>query len=155
MADTIDRSYRRILAWIDLKQGGGESVARRAVQLARLTGAHLVLFHAIPLEHSAADGYPTPSHASVKQSFESAALARLRQLSNWLGAADAECHAIYGSSSAQSFAAYAEQWAPDLVVAPANSTCHISEGRWDILALRSSSKSRRGHLARLFNWALA
>jgi nucleotide-binding universal stress UspA family protein len=156
MADTapIDRSYRRILAWIDLDQGG-EAVARRALHLARMTRAQLVLFHAIPPEHSAVDGYPAPSRASLKQGFESAALARLDQIANWLGAAEAECHAIYGPSPAQSFAAYAEQWVPDLVVAPADCTCHIADGRWDVLALQGSSKSRRGHLARLFDWALA
>lgn len=157
MADSspIDRSYRRILAWIDLDQGGGEAVARRALHLARMTQAQLVLFHAIPPEHSVVDGYPAPSRASLKQSFESAALARLKQIANWIGAAEAECHAVYGSSPAQSFAAYAEQWVPDLVVAPADSTCHITEGRWDVLALQGPVQSRRGHLARLFDWAFA
>ncbi len=156
MADSspIDRTYRRILAWIDLDQGG-EAVARRALHLARMTRAQLVLFHAIPPEHSVGDGYPVPNRASVKQSFESAALARLKQIANWLGAAEAECHAIYGTSPAQAFASYAEQWAPDLVVTPADHTRHVSEGRWDVLALRGSPRSRRGQLARLFDWALA
>lgn len=153
-ASPIDRTYRRILAWIDLDQGG-EAVARRALNLARMTQAQLVLFHAIPPEHSVADGYPVPSRASLKQSFESAALARLKQIAIWLGATEAECHATYGSSHAQAFAAYAEQWVPDLVVAPADSTCHITEGRWDVLTLRGSSRSPRGHVARLFDWAFA
>jgi nucleotide-binding universal stress UspA family protein len=156
MADSspIDRTYRRILAWIDLDQGG-EAVARRALHLARMTQAQVVLFHAIPPEHSVAEGYPAPSRASVKHSFESAAMARLKQIANWLGAAEAECHAVYGTSPAQAFAGYAEQWAPDLVVAPSDCTCHIAEGRWDVLALQGSVRSRRGHLARLFDWALA
>jgi nucleotide-binding universal stress UspA family protein len=157
MADSspVERTYGRILAWVDLDQGGGEPVARRALHLARITGAKLVLFHAIRPEHNASDGYPAPSRASLKQSYETAAQARLRQIANWVGAGDAECHAIYGPSPAQSFAAYAAQWAPDLVVARADATGDVAEGRWDVLSVQSAARSRRGHLARLFEWVLA
>jgi nucleotide-binding universal stress UspA family protein len=154
MADSapIDRSYRRILAWVELDQSG-EAVARRALHMARMTRSRLVLFHAIQPDLNVADGYPAPSRESLKQHFESAAVARLTQLANRLGAAEAECQASYGAP-AQAFSAYAEQWTPDLVVVSTNDTRYISDGRWDVLSLQGTTHSKRGHFARLFDWAL-
>lgn len=155
MADSspIDRAYRRILAWVEF-DAAGEAVARRALHLARMTQARLILFHAIPADHHVADGYPVPSRESVRQHFESAAMARLTHLANRLGAAEAECQARYGAP-AQAFADLAERWAPDLVVAATDETPHIPDGRWDVLTLRGSARSQRSPLRRLLDWAFA
>lgn len=134
------REYRRILALVDLDDAQHEAVARRALNLARLGRAELVLLHLIEPDPSLDGGYPAPSRQATRQGFEAGGIRRLAFLAARLGAGEADLRVRYGEP-AREFEACARECMPDLVIA-ARDTGFIA-GRHDLLLLGAANTGRR------------
>jgi len=137
--------YRRILAVVDFTDSG-RAVARRALGLARLGQAELLLLHLIEPTADLDGGYPQPSRKTSQKSYEAEGLRRLDFFAATLGADEAILQVRFGQPRA-AFVDCIAAWRPDLVVAD-NDPGHLG-GRHDLLTLGRGHNSG-GRLMRLF-----
>lgn len=132
------RPYKRILALVDFDAFDAEVVGK-AHLLAQLNGATLEVLHLIQPDGQLDGGYP----GGGTQSFEAAALRRLKFLVAALGAEHATCHALYGPRR-QSLGRHLAQARPDLIV---TGEAHAwLDGGNDRLILSPRTRSRGGRL---------
>lgn len=129
--------YRRILAVVDFDDHAAP-VVQRAMKLARLERAELILLHLIEPDAALDGGYPVPSRKATGQALEAAALRRLAFLAAHLRADEARLISRCGSA-AESFSSCIHEWQPDLVVAETDPG--FLAGQHDLLTL---GRSRRG-----------
>lgn len=124
--------YRRILALLDAS-GADARVARRAVELARTSGAQLAILHWLPAGAPAQDGGPI----GRRPPDEAAARRRLLRLARQLNAADATL--LWPPAPAgQGLAAVVADWRPDLIVTARDPGCLA--GRHDLLTLGAGGR---------------
>jgi nucleotide-binding universal stress UspA family protein len=138
------RDYRRILAVVDCNETG-RAVARRALSLAQMGEAELLLLHLIPPDTSLDGGYPPPSRKASQQSYETEGLRRLKFFAASLDAGEAILQVRYGQPRS-AFADCIAVWQPDLVVAD-NDPGYLG-GCHDLLTL-GRAPSAGGRLLRL------
>lgn len=142
------QAYRRVLALLNL-DGTDETLARKALLLARLNRAELVFLHLIAPD-AALDGYPAAGAKAEAAAFEAAARRRLDFLAARLGAGEAECVALYGPAR-QMFRLALSKWQPDLVVATREAD--FLSGAHDVLILGKPDRAFGGRgIGRLPAW---
>jgi nucleotide-binding universal stress UspA family protein len=144
------RDYRRILAVVDFNEPG-RTVARRALSLARMGEAELLLLHLIPLDTSLDGGYPPPSRKASQQSYEAEGLRRLKFFAASLDADKVVLQARYDQPRS-AFADCIAAWQPDLVVADHDPG--FLGGRHDLLTLGRAPRGG-GRLLRLLQHLIA
>lgn len=129
--------YRRILAVVDFNDHA-TTVVQRAMKLARLERAELILLHLIEPDAALDGSYPLPSRKATAQALEAAALRRLTFLATQLRADAVQLISRCGSP-VQNFSSCISEWRPDLVVA--ESDPGFFAGQHDLLTL---GRARRG-----------
>jgi hypothetical protein len=141
--------YRRVLALINF-DSSDEDIARKALLLARLNRAQLVILHLIEPDAALDGGYPAASAKADAASLEAAALRRLSFLSAQIGAGEAECMACFGPRR-QTFRQVMQSVQADLVVAAMDPG--LPTGSSDVLILGHDKKRAGGRLvSRLLGW---
>ncbi len=134
--------YRRVLALINF-DSTDETIARKALLLARLNRAQLVFLHLIEPNAALDGGYPAASTKADAASLEAGARHRLDFLVTQLGAGEAECMACSGPLR-QTFKQVLQTWQPDLVVAAAEAG--LPTGSCDVLILGQNNSPKGGRL---------
>ena len=138
------KPYRRILTLIDFDREG-ESVARRALQLARLNDARLAFLHLAGTDATLDGGYPAASPRAEAAAIADAARRRLNHLATCLGATAAECQAGCGPQR-QLYREALRAWQPDLIIAARDYPFLV--GPHDLLILGRRDSSVGGKLLR-------
>lgn len=142
------RPYRRVLALIRL-DGTDESIARKALLLARLNRAELLFLHLVEPD-AALDGYPAVGAKSDAAALEAGAVRRLDFLAAQLGAGEAGCVALHGPAR-QMFKQAVKKWQPELVVSAED--FDFLAGAHDVLILGRRSRSGGGKfIDRVLGW---
>lgn len=148
------REYRRILALVDLDQGlaPARTTVRRALGLARLSGASLALLHVVPPDTALDGGWPAPSLAQQANACEQAALRRLRFFAATLEVPEPDLLTGYGERAAV-FARRVADWRPDLVVCSEDPG--FLDGAHDLLILGQTRRGDGAGIGRRFAGWLA
>ncbi|MEW6132602.1 MAG: universal stress protein [Pseudomonadota bacterium] len=140
------RPYRRVLALIRL-DGTDEHIARKALLLARLNRAELLLLHLIEPDAALDGGYPAAGARKEAAALEAGAVRRLGFLAAQLGAGEAECVALHGPAR-QTFRQAVKKWRPELVVSAQD--FDFLSGAHDVLILGRNSRAQGGWLVGRF-----
>lgn len=141
--------YRRVLALVKLDHTD-ETIARKALLLARLNRAQLVFLHLIEPDAALDGGYPAASAKDNAAALEAGALRRLDFMATQLGAGEAECIARHVSTR-QAINPVLQSLRPDLVVAAMD--LGLQPGSYDVLILGQGTKPKDGKLiSRIIGW---
>ena len=141
--------YRRVLALISF-DNTAETIARKALLLARLNRAQLVFLHLIEPDAALDGGYPAASAKLNADSLEAGAVRRLDFMAAQLGAGEAECIARHVSTR-QATNPVLQSLQPDLVVAATE--FGLQPGSYDVLILGQGRRPKGGRLvSRLMGW---
>jgi len=141
--------YRRVLALISF-DSTDETIARKALLLARLNRSQLVFLHLIEPDAALDGGYPAASAKDNATALEAGALHRLDFMATQLGAGEAECIARHVSTR-QSINPALQSLQPDLVVAATE--YGLRPGSYDMLILGEGRRPKGGRLvSRLMGW---